>query len=153
MARKTFFLGLILGAITMAGCAAEVGDPLGSHSDALGSPPRVCPAIAILCAPGYQPKSLPNCNQICVPTQGLECETDLDCGPIYCVTTPCEQPICRGHQCVVPNYPDPPAGGEPCGDTVCGANSYCCNASCGICAPLDGACIQIACIDEEPTAL
>jgi hypothetical protein len=36
-------------------------------------------------------------------------------------------------------------GGEQCGDTVCGAGLVCCNASCGICTPPDGACIQIAC--------
>lgn len=39
---------------------------------------------------------------------------------------------------------DEPAG-EPCGDTVCGDGLVCCNASCGICTPPDGACIQIAC--------
>ena len=39
----------------------------------------------------------------------------------------------------------PNAGGEPCGDKVCGAGMVCCNASCGICTPPDGACIQIAC--------
>lgn len=37
--------------------------------------------------------------------------------------------------------------GEPekCGDTVCAEGMVCCNASCGICAPPDGACIEIAC--------
>jgi hypothetical protein len=34
---------------------------------------------------------------------------------------------------------------KPCGKNVCGAGFYCCNASCGICAPEGGACIQIAC--------
>lgn len=113
----------------------------------------MCPAIAILCIEGYRAKQLPNCNQICVPDRGFECESDLDCGAIYCITEPCEQPVCRGHRCVVPTYTDPPAGGEPCGDVTCGANSYCCNASCGICAPLDGGCIQIVCADDEPATL
>lgn len=36
-------------------------------------------------------------------------------------------------------------GGEACGDTTCGEGQVCCNASCGICTPPDGACIQIAC--------
>ena len=31
---------------------------------------KACPAIAILCAPGYLPKQLPNCRQICVPDNG-----------------------------------------------------------------------------------
>lgn len=34
---------------------------------------------------------------------------------------------------------------EPCGDRRCGPGTYCCNASCGICAPVGGFCTQIAC--------
>ncbi len=37
---------------------------------------------------------------------------------------------------------------EPCGAGYCPAGEVCCNASCGICTPPDGVCIQIAC---EPT--
>lgn len=37
------------------------------------------------------------------------------------------------------------ACGEPCGEAVCGAGTYCCNASCSICAPDGGSCIQIVC--------
>jgi hypothetical protein len=37
-------------------------------------------------------------------------------------------------------------GGEPCGATTCAEGMFCCNASCGICAPPGGACIQIACL-------
>lgn len=36
-------------------------------------------------------------------------------------------------------------GGIRCGSNVCGAGLYCCNASCGMCAPMGAACIQIAC--------
>lgn len=43
----------------------------------------------------------------------------------------------------------PPIGrppvGERCGPSVCGSGEYCCNPSCGICAPIGGSCIQIAC--------
>ncbi len=39
----------------------------------------------------------------------------------------------------------PVVPGEQCGSNVCGKGSYCCNASCGICAPLNFSCIQIAC--------
>ncbi|CRK16608.1 hypothetical protein BN1708_002865 [Verticillium longisporum] len=35
--------------------------------------------------------------------------------------------------------------GTKCGPTMCGAGQVCCNASCGICTPPDGACIQIFC--------
>jgi hypothetical protein len=34
----------------------------------------------------------------------------------------------------------------PCGDVTCPAGTYCCNASCGMCAPPGFACIQIACL-------
>ncbi len=48
---------------------------------------------------------------------------------------------------------DPATGGADClgicrpacGDTVCGAGDYCCNASCGICAPIGGSCTQEFC--------
>lgn len=35
--------------------------------------------------------------------------------------------------------------GESCGDKVCGEGQYCCNASCGICAPKGAACILSTC--------
>lgn len=38
-----------------------------------------------------------------------------------------------------------PDTSTPCGANECGPGTYCCNASCGICAPEGGACIQIAC--------
>src|SRR5262245_50613762 len=39
---------------------------------------------------------------------------------------------------------DPPAG-VACGSATCAAGEVCCNESCGICTPPDGACIEIAC--------
>lgn len=39
--------------------------------------------------------------------------------------------------------------GEVCGTSVCSTDQTCCNASCGLCAPRGGACIQIAC---EPSS-
>ncbi len=35
--------------------------------------------------------------------------------------------------------------GISCGASVCPTGQYCCNASCGVCAPMGAACIQIAC--------
>jgi hypothetical protein len=35
--------------------------------------------------------------------------------------------------------------GPTCGPNTCAPGQYCCNASCGICAPKGAACIQIAC--------
>ena len=40
-----------------------------------------------------------------------------------------------------------PQAGEPCGSNVCGDGTYCCNSSCGLCAPAGGFCIQIVCSD------
>ena len=41
-----------------------------------------------------------------------------------------------------------PAPLEQCGTVTCGPGLVCCNASCGICTPPDGFCIQIACEPE-----
>lgn len=35
--------------------------------------------------------------------------------------------------------------GIPCGDDACRQGEFCCNPSCGICAPLGGSCILIDC--------
>ena len=34
---------------------------------------------------------------------------------------------------------------QSCGGNVCGKGTFCCNASCGTCAPLGGACTQQVC--------
>ena len=38
-----------------------------------------------------------------------------------------------------------PPGYTQCGPSVCGPGEFCCNESCGICAPIGGTCIQIFC--------
>ncbi len=40
-----------------------------------------------------------------------------------------------------------PADGIACGTNTCAAGEYCCNASCGMCAPMGVMCIQIACAE------
>jgi hypothetical protein len=35
--------------------------------------------------------------------------------------------------------------GESCGGNTCGLDEFCCNASCGICAPLGGSCTEQFC--------
>lgn len=44
-------------------------------------------------------------------------------------------------------------GGGQCGSNVCSGKTFCCNASCGICAPIGGGCTQQACLvaDEQDT--
>jgi hypothetical protein len=41
------------------------------------------------------------------------------------------------------------AGNQACGSAVCGAGEFCCNASCSICAPRGGACIEIFCAPDS----
>jgi hypothetical protein len=134
--------------IALGGCAVgiegEEGEDLGLSADALKDP-RMCPMVmTVKCPEGYRNKQLQNCNQLCVPDNGPECREDADCGAIYCVTYPCPQPVCDKHQCVVPTTP-PETGGDQCGNNVCAPTDYCCNSSCGICAPPDGMCIMLAC--------
>ncbi|HZO14056.1 MAG TPA: DUF6748 domain-containing protein [Polyangiaceae bacterium] len=42
--------------------------------------------------------------------------------------------------------------GEKCGTAVCGAGTYCCNASCNMCVPEGNFCIQIACEPQQSCA-
>ena len=39
--------------------------------------------------------------------------------------------------------------GEACGATICGPGLVCCNASCGICTPPGGSCIDLFCTDVD----
>ncbi len=51
---------------------------------------------------------------------------------------------------------DPESGGRDCGgfcrptcgNTVCGDGEFCCNESCGICAPTGGSCTQEFCSED-----
>jgi hypothetical protein len=52
--------------------------------------------------------------------------------------------VCYG-TCVPPK----PAG-EACGKVTCAAGEVCCNASCGICTPPNGGCVQLFCTDDPP---
>jgi len=38
-----------------------------------------------------------------------------------------------------------PMAGQPCNETTCTPQEFCCNFSCSICAPRGGFCIQIIC--------
>jgi hypothetical protein len=40
---------------------------------------------------------------------------------------------------------DDDGGGERCGDSICSAGQFCCNASCGLCAAEGEGCVTIAC--------
>jgi hypothetical protein len=125
-----------------------------------------CEAVPIVCV------TTP-CNPIaqCVPDTA-SCNTDADCrivdnycggcacdalgpgqtatsctNPVNCFAQPCAGKVAKcdvaTHTCTVAAAPAP--GGTPCGANTCGVDTYCCNASCGICAPLGGGCIKLFC--------
>jgi len=99
-----------------------------------------------------QPSTENPCNLVdCVP--GTTCEVqggEAVCVPVHVGPNPCAFTLCPidtdcqvqgGEAVCVPTG----APGGACGAATCAAGTVCCNASCGICTPPDGACIQIAC--------
>lgn len=97
------------------------------------------------------------------PSPGGEACGDTTCGEgLVCCNASCGTCVPPGFMCTqeacapapdaaAPDASGPDAskpdagGGEPCGETTCGEGLFCCNASCGICTPPDGACIQVLC--------
>jgi hypothetical protein len=61
----------------------------------------------------------------------------------------CTQQVCARAQAVEDDRLDLTHGGvhfdQPCGNTVCTGNTFCCNASCSTCAPRGGYCTQQIC--------
>ncbi|MCB9593948.1 MAG: hypothetical protein H6719_14540 [Sandaracinaceae bacterium] len=107
-------------------------DPATGGADCGG----VCECRALLrCGPGYRWDGSP---EVCAcvddsgisPCATVRCAADTTCevhdGAAYCVST----------------------GAQACGASTCEAGSVCCNASCGICTPPGGVCIQLACAPE-----
>lgn len=105
------------------------------------SSPEVCGCVAspttcadITCEAGTHCVDLPDGTARCVsrdPCHGYECPEGTRC------IAPADAPYC------VPNE------GEACGSNVCDQGMVCCNPSCGICTPPDGACTQQVCPPEE----
>lgn len=123
-------------------CITTPCDPIPECVDDAATPP-FCGGIAGFPCPG---------NQLCVDDPGDDCDPNMggaDCGGI-CVENPCNLVDCvPGNTCEVQDGEAvcvPAASGERCGDITCGPGLQCCNPSCGICTPPDGACIQIACL-------
>ncbi|MBN1207650.1 MAG: hypothetical protein JXB05_22490 [Myxococcaceae bacterium] len=107
-----------------------------------------------------------------VSAAGIGSETELasggPCGSNYCGKgTFCCNPGCGvcaplgggcpDVMCNVTETPEEPssaaalgsetelASGGPCGSNYCGAGTFCCNPSCGVCAPLGGGCLDVVC--------
>jgi len=113
----------------------------------------------IPCPDGY--KCVDNPNDDCDPKSG-----GADCGGICVLPDPCDQPdrvymstdpteckslmiLCASGMEVFSDSCgcgcEPVVVAQACGNTTCGSGQFCCNASCSMCAPKGGSCIQIAC--------
>jgi hypothetical protein len=127
--------------------------------------PEPDPCLAVTCLEGSVCELNKRGRPVCVPVpvdpclsvtclEGSVCELNKRGRPVCvpvpvdpCLSVTClEGSVCelnkRGRPVCVPV---PVPEGEPCGSTVCGEGLVCCNASCGICTPPDGVCIQLAC--------
>lgn len=107
------------------------------------------------------PPKPPVCPLLCPP--GTRCDLE----PVACVRAPCPPiPRCVSEeppvgQCAMTRCPPrtrceegstppyvrcvPDHEVEGCGTNVCGAGEFCCNETCGICAPKGSACTQQVC--------
>lgn len=123
----------------MTGCAA----PVDSGDEAVGTAEEAISenACQLKCR-GCTPQTLPYCSQVC--------ELHGNCGTRCQIVAKClegyhwDETACN---CL------PDGGGQPCGTSTCGAGQYCCNESCGICAPIGGGCIELYCGDGETISL
>jgi hypothetical protein len=167
-AMKTSFAILVLGlSVAAPACIAEVDENVGSlQQEAKGK--IMCGGFAGLTCPG---------GMICVDDPSDDCDPDLggaDCiGMCRKGGGPKKPPSCKGQNdksyiaygedCWVvkffceegfqPFFDDcgcgcEPVAGEPCGANTCADGEYCCNPSCGICAPEGGFCTQQVCTTE-----
>ena len=68
---------------------------------------------------------------------------------IWVCTTDCRtnMPICTDAGA---SKSDATTLGPACGSVFCDPRNYCCNANCGMCAPLGASCVQVAC-EPPPT--
>jgi hypothetical protein len=89
----------------------------------------------------------------CDPPASKPCASSADCsGATFCTVESgvCNPPPgCNPPDVVCPavcyGTCEPKPSGERCGPNVCQAGEFCCNESCGICAPRGGACTQQLC--------
>lgn len=150
--------GLLAGA--MSACSSH------EHPDPPEDLIPICGGFAGLACPGAG-QCVDDPSDSCDPdTGGADCSGLCECnvlgicekGTVWddspsvcgCVEQydPCIAALCpAGTECVNDDGEATcvPFEGVTCGDTTCDTGQVCCNASCGICTPPDGACIQIAC--------
>jgi hypothetical protein len=125
-------------------CGGFPGTPCPGQGDCVDDPADDCDPEQ----GGADCGGLCECNAIGLCVEGQH----WDSSPFVCGCVPdlnpCSVVLCPPDtQCIVEggNAVCEPITGEACGDAVCGPGLECCNASCGICTPPNGVCIQIAC--------
>ena len=165
--RASILIALAMGTFALAACQAR-GPSLGDDPPAAGDPlqedptGRFCGGFGgFPCPEGYACIDDPSddcdpqrggadCSGICV-LGGLSCERP---GRLYVSHEPdvCAATMWQCPPGFVQFFDACGCGCEPgwpveegCRENVCGPDEYCCNPSCGICAPLGGACIQVEC--------
>jgi hypothetical protein len=113
-----------------------------------GGPDDINPCAAVLC----------QINTTCEIVKGqavcLPISTSLPAEPTVITAEPTIFTATPTIRTPEPTYattglPLPPAEGVQCGENVCDAGEVCCNPSCGICTPPNGACIMIFCADGQ----
>jgi hypothetical protein len=130
-----------------------LGQPCGSNSCGAGE--YCCNESCGICVP----RGSSCTQQVCT---GTPCGTNScgtgefccneSCGICAPIGDSCTQQVCD--PIIIDAAPEtatkaapPPAeeAGRPCGSNTCGAGEFCCNESCGICAPIGGGCTQQYC--------
>jgi hypothetical protein len=125
-------------AFVLAGCAADGPDPVATQSDEMIGD-IIGPIGGGQCGP-----------RVCGP--GTRC-CNASCGVCTPPGAECTQQICSTTEAASMSEADVQSliiiGGGQCGPNVCGPGSFCCNASCGTCAPRGGVCTQQICNPTE----
>ena len=132
---RHFVLVLVFGLGSLAGTGGCNPPP---------PPPQIhCGGIAAIPCPGAG-VCQDDPSDTCDPKHGgADCGGLCSCGPNNKLCA--KGLVWNGDASVCACVPAAPAPGGSCGQNTCAADQYCCNASCGICAPMGGVCIQIAC--------
>lgn len=141
---KLIVVVVAVAVVGLMGCAEAQEPSLGTDEQAAG---RSCDFVrcfaAPQCAEGQHVIYTPNdCCGRCVGPS----EWSPRCGGVLCAAVACdagEQRVYHPGTCCGVCVPTPHE--STCGDNVCGSNEYCCNESCGQCAPIDGYCTQQVC--------
>lgn len=96
-------------------------------------------------APNYQCPDGTTAGPICRRSAAGQCGWDF----VQCPSTPCTTAngtnACPNGQVCDPNTNTCVPSSVQCGSNTCGAGEFCCNESCGFCAPLGGTCTEQAC--------